>query len=69
MAIDTVERLASAAGSEELIIEAADASVVVPPLEYGARGAFVVAGISVALIFIGWLAFYFLLFIPRGSIG
>jgi hypothetical protein len=69
MAIDTVERIASAAASEELIIEAADASVVVPPLEYGARGAFVVAGISVALLFIGWLAFYFLLFIPRGSVG
>jgi hypothetical protein len=35
----------------------------------GPRGAFVVAGISVGLLFIGWLAFYFLLFIPRGSIG
>jgi hypothetical protein len=69
MTIDTVERLASTAGSEELIIEAVDASVVAPPLEYGARGAFVVAAISVALLFIGWLAFYFLLFIPRGSIG
>jgi hypothetical protein len=33
------------------------------------RGAFLLAGISVGLLFFGWLAFYFLLFLPRGSIG
>jgi hypothetical protein len=38
-------------------------------LRHGPRGAFFVAGISAALLFIGWLAFYFLLFMPRGSIG
>jgi hypothetical protein len=38
-------------------------------LQHGPRGAFVVSGIAVALLFIGWLAFYFLLFMPRGSIG
>jgi hypothetical protein len=32
-------------------------------------GALVVASIAVALLFIGWLAFYFLLFMPRGAIG
>jgi hypothetical protein len=32
-------------------------------------GALVVASIAVALLFLGWLAFYFLLFIPRGSVG
>jgi hypothetical protein len=32
-------------------------------------GALVVAGIAVALLFIGWMAFYFLLFLPRGPIG
>jgi hypothetical protein len=35
----------------------------------GPRGAYFVAGISVGLLFIGWLAFYFLLFMPRGSVG
>jgi hypothetical protein len=35
----------------------------------GPIGAFVVAGIAVGLLFAGWLAFYFLLFIPRGVIG
>jgi hypothetical protein len=35
----------------------------------GPRGAFFVAGVATALLFAGWLAFYFLLFIPRGSVG
>ena len=38
-------------------------------LKHGPRGAFFVAGISTALLFLGWLAFYFLLFMPRGSVG
>jgi len=38
-------------------------------LERGPCGALVVAGISVALLFIGWMAFYFLLFLPRGPGG
>jgi len=33
------------------------------------RGALVVAGLAVAVLFFGWLAFYFLLFLPRGPIG
>lgn len=38
-------------------------------LSNGPIGAFVVAGIAVGLLFVGWLAFYFLLFMPRGVIG
>jgi len=38
-------------------------------LQHGPRGALVLASVSVGLLFIGWLAFYFLLFIPRGSVG
>jgi hypothetical protein len=38
-------------------------------LKHGPRGALVLASVSVGLLFIGWLAFYFLLFIPRGSVG
>ncbi len=38
-------------------------------LRHGPRGAFLVSGIATALLFVGWLAFYFLLFIPRGPIG
>ena len=32
-------------------------------------GALLLAGVSVGLLFVGWLLFYFVLFIPRGSIG
>jgi hypothetical protein len=38
-------------------------------LKNGPIGALVVASIAVGLLFIGWLAFYFLLFLPRGPIG
>ena len=38
-------------------------------LRDGPIGAFIVASIAVGLLFLSWLAFYFLLFIPRGSIG
>jgi hypothetical protein len=53
----------SAAGPTERAAAAAER------LQHGPRGAFVVSGIAVALLFIGWLGFYFLLFMPRGSIG
>ena len=69
MAVDTLETPRSAAAAEEKIIEAVDAGVTAPAFDHSTRGALVVAGISVALLFIGWLAFYFLLFMPRGSIG
>jgi hypothetical protein len=69
MAVDTLETPPSAAAAEERIIEAVDAGATASALEHGTRGALVVAGVSVALLFIGWLAFYFLLFMPRGSVG
>jgi hypothetical protein len=33
------------------------------------RGALVLAAISVALLMAGWLGIYFLVFIPRGTVG
>ena len=38
-------------------------------LTNGPVGALVVGSIAVALLFIGWMAFYFLLFLPRGPVG
>ncbi len=38
-------------------------------LRRGPIGALVVASIAVAILFIGWIALYFFLFIPRGPIG
>ncbi len=46
-----------------------DAAEAVQALKSGPIGAFVVASIAVGLLFVGWLAFYFLLFMPRGPSG
>ena len=38
-------------------------------LKDGPIGALVVSAVAVGLLFVGWMAFYFLLFMPRGPIG
>ena len=38
-------------------------------LRRGPIGALTISSIAVGLIFIGWMLFYFLLFMPRGPIG
>ena len=38
-------------------------------LRDGPRGAFVLAFVAVALLFVGWLLFYFLIFMRRGNVG
>lgn len=38
-------------------------------LRNGPRGALVISAIAVAILFVGWILFYFFLFIPRGPIG
>jgi hypothetical protein len=35
----------------------------------GPRGAALLAGISVALLLAIWIAFFFFIFVPRGSVG
>lgn len=48
----------------DLIVTDAD-----QPIEKGPYGAMVVAGLAVILLFIGWLLFYFVLFMRRGYVG
>ena len=38
-------------------------------LEGGPRGAIAVSAIAVALLLLGWLGIYFLVFLPRGTVG
>jgi hypothetical protein len=59
----------SAAAAKQHVASPVDAQAAAASPRYGPRGAFVLAGISTGLLFIGWLAFYFFLFIPRGSVG
>jgi hypothetical protein len=65
----TIEHHVSAAGRMEHVAAPIDADTVAQALEHGPRGALVVASISVGLLFIGWLLFYFVLFMPRGPVG
>lgn len=53
----------------EEIAASIDADEAARALNEGATGALIIASIAVGLLFIGWLAFYFLLFMPRGTIG
>jgi hypothetical protein len=46
-----------------------DAQTAAEALKHGPRGALVLASISVGLLFVGWLLFYFVLFMPRGPVG
>ena len=59
----------SAAHSPDNVAAPIGADQAAQALGKGPRGALVVAVIAVGLLFIGWLAFYFLLFMPRGPIG
>jgi hypothetical protein len=59
----------SAAASPEHVAEPIDTDAALEALRHGPRGAVFVAGISVGLLLVWWLAFYFFLFLPRGSIG
>jgi cytochrome b len=61
--IRSIEQPADRATAEITAGEAAQA------LSHGPIGALVIASIAVGLLFIAWLLFYFLLFIPRGEIG
>ncbi len=38
-------------------------------LKDGPRGALFLSSVAVGLLFVGWLAFYFFIFLRRGSIG
>jgi hypothetical protein len=65
----TSEPHKTAAASEERVATPIRAEAAAQALKHGPRGALLIASIAVALLFIGWLAFYFLLFLPRGPIG
>ena len=66
MSTSSPELHRSAAASPDQPIAAETAAQA---LRDGPRGALILAGTAAALLFIGWLAFYFLLFLPRGSVG
>jgi len=62
-------QLHAADSSDELIAPLNTSHVAAQALRNGPIGALVVASIAVGLLFLGWMIFYFCLFIPRGAIG
>jgi hypothetical protein len=69
MSTDPNQPNASAAASPEHLAAPIDAEIAAALLKDGPRGAYFLAGISAGLLFVGWLLFYFVLFMPRGNIG
>jgi hypothetical protein len=69
MSQDAGEPHGTAAVSAEHVAAPIGSAAAAEALKHGPRGALFVAGIAVALLVLGWLAFYFLLFLPRGPIG
>jgi hypothetical protein len=67
MAIDEPHH--SAAARPEHVAAPIGADDAARALRNGPMGALTLAAIAVALLFIGWMAFYFLLFLPRGPVG
>jgi hypothetical protein len=59
----------SAASSPQHVHAPISTAAAVEALRDGPRGARLISAIAVAALFIAWLAFYFLLFLPRGAIG
>ena len=58
-----------AADSADRLIAPLNASQAAEALRNGPIGALVIASVAVGLLFLGWMIFYFCLFIPRGAIG
>ena len=69
MSTDSSQPHASAAARIEHVAAPVDAETAAEALKHGPRGALIVAAIAVGLLFVGWLLFYFVLFLPRGSVG
>jgi hypothetical protein len=65
----TVEPYQSAAAGPEHVAGSVNAESAAAALKNGPKGALLISSIAVGLLFIGWMAFYFLLFLPRGPIG
>ena len=56
-------------GSDKTAVIEEERDIARAALSHGEPGAILIAGIAVALLFIGWLLFYFVLFMRRGYVG
>jgi hypothetical protein len=59
----------TAASEPERVAPSISRSAALEALRNGPRGAIVIAATAVGLLLIGWLLFYFVLFLTRGTVG
>jgi hypothetical protein len=64
----TNESHLSAAAHKENVAAPIGAAAAREALKHGPVGALLLSAIAVALLFVGWILFYFLLFLGRGPI-
>ena len=64
-----VESHVSAAFNRENVAFHGSEEEVLAIAAQGPRGAAMVAGLSVAVLLLIWVAFYFVIFVPRGQVG
>lgn len=66
---DRIEDHVSAAFCRENVAFHGNNDEVLARAAKGPRGAFLIAGLSVAALIAIWIAFYFFIFVPRGQVG
>jgi hypothetical protein len=66
---DRIEAHVSAAFHRENVASHGSDDEVQRIVAGGPRGALALAGVSVALLFALWLAFFVFVFLPRGAVG
>jgi hypothetical protein len=59
----------TSASEPERVAPAITRSETMEALKNGPRGALMIAACAVSLLFLGWLFFYFVLFMSRGQVG
>jgi hypothetical protein len=67
--VELDESYQSAAASKEHVATPIGAEAAAEALKRGPIGALTLSVIAVSLLFLGWMLFYFLLFMGRGPIG
>ena len=56
-------------GEDPLDVDGLSPLLLRSALEQTPRGAFALAGLTVGLLMIAWIAIYVFVFLPRGSVG
>jgi hypothetical protein len=67
--MEVIEVHQSSAARPENVAAPIGADAAARALRNGPIGALVISAIAIGILFIGWLLFYFLLFMRRGPVG